>query len=74
MGKNEKMGVNEKIRCILLVLTRDIWVRCFPHRGWGLGWNKRTTLAFRNHGAYFNSESSIQILDPHCEDKVKLRF
>ena len=70
----EAMGVNGKIRCILLVLTRDIWVRCFPHRGWGLGWNRRTTLAFRNHGAEFNPESSIRILDPHCEDKLKRRF
>ena len=59
----EAMGVNGKIRCIFLVLTRDIssWVRCFPHRGWGLGWNRRTTLAFRNHVAEFNPGSSIRI-------------
>lgn len=70
----EAMGVNGKIRCILLVLTRDIWVRCFPHRGWGLGWNRRTTLAFRSHGAEFNAETSVRLLNPLCEGKVRLRF
>ena len=47
----EAIGVNEKIRCILLVLTRNIYVHCYQHRGWGLGWNRTTTLAFKNYGA-----------------------
>lgn len=70
----EAMGVNGIIRRILLVLARDIWLRSFAHRGWGLGWNRRTVLAISSHGAEFNPESSLRLLNPHCADRVKQRF
>ena len=68
------MGAESIIRRVLLVLKRDIWCRLFPRREWGLGWNRRTTLMFRSHGAEHNPEVSIRLLNPHCEDKVRRRF
>ena len=70
----QAMGLESKLRGVLMVLTRDIYVRAFPHRGWGRGWNRWTHLAFRTHGAEFNPETSLRLLYPHCEAKVRRRF
>jgi len=70
----QAMGLESKLRCVLIVLTRDIFVRAAPNRAWGRGWNKWTPLAFRTHGAEFNPEPSLRLLDPNCEAKVRRRF
>jgi hypothetical protein len=67
------MGAESAIRAIVFAVTRDIWVRCFPHGDWGLGWNRKTTLMFRSI-AEFNPEASVLFLNPRCEDAVRRRF
>ena len=73
-GYSLGMGVGSMIRCILMVLRRDISCRLFPCRSWGLGYNWRIAFAFRTFGAEGEPDSSVRILNPNCEDKVRRRF
>lgn len=73
-GYSLGMGLGSMIRCILLVLRRDVVCRAFPHRCWGLDWNWRITLAFRTHGAECEPGPSVLLLNPNCEAKVRRRF
>ena len=73
-GYSLGMGVGSMIRCILMVLRRDVSCRLFPSRGWGLGYNWRIAFAFRTDGAEGEPDSSLRVLNPNCEDKVRLRF
>ena len=69
----QAMGLESKIRCILMILRRGILVRLYPWRGWA-GWNKRITMGFRTNGAEFNPDPNIVLLNPRCEDKVRRIF
>ena len=73
-GTSQAMALESKLRCIIMVLSRDIWVRCFPRRSWGSGWNHKMTLGFRTHGAEFDPDASLRLLNPRCADKVRRRL
>ena len=69
------MGVDSLVRAILMVLRRDIWVRCFPGCGWrGLGWNRTLAVGCRTYGAEYHSDRSVRLLRPDCKAKVKARL
>jgi hypothetical protein len=70
----EAKGLKSVLRCVLMVLERDMWVLFTPHRGWGRGWNRWTPLAFRTHGAEFSPETGMRLLNPQCGDKLKKRY
>jgi hypothetical protein len=69
------MGLESKKRAILLVLRRDIWVRCFAGRGWrGSGWNRTLAAGCRTDGAEFCPDPSVRLLRPKCKAQVKARL
>ena len=70
----QAMGLNSILRCVLMVLERDMWLLVAPHRGWGRGWNQWAPLAFRTPGAEFHPEAHLRLLNPHCRAKLRQRF
>ena len=70
----EAMGLNSILRCVSMVLERDMWLLVTPRRGWGLGWNQWAPLAFRTPGAEFRPEAHLRLLNPHCRTKLRQRF
>ena len=71
-----EQGLEAKIRAILMVLRRDIWVHCFPFRGWGLGLNRRMAIGCRTHGAECEPGPCVVLLRSQagCRAAVRSRL
>ena len=73
-GAELTKGLESKVRRILLVLRRDMWVRCFPFRSWGRDWNRTNAIGCRTHGAEFEPEASILLFHTNCKARVQARL
>jgi hypothetical protein len=86
-GTLAMMGLNGVVRNVLLVLSRDIWVKVHGSRPrptklqngpvvneWianGAGWGRKMASPFRTNGSEFAGQSSLRLLNPHCGSRVK---
>ena len=86
-GTLAMMGLNSVVRNVLLVLSRDIWVKIHGARlyrkklkdgrvanQWianGPGWGRQAKSPFKSNGAEFANGPSLRLLNPNCGDRVQ---
>jgi len=86
-GTLAMMGLNSVVRNVLLVLSRDIWVKIHGARlctkkledgqvanQWianGPGWGRKVKSPFKSNGAEFVEGPSLRLLNPNCGDRVQ---
>lgn len=68
------MGLESKIRAILKVFRRDLFVRAFAGHGWGRGWKRRLAIGHRTHGAEYQADPSLRLLNPKAGEAVRRRL
>jgi hypothetical protein len=68
------MGLESKIRAILKIFRRDLFVRAFARCGWGRGWKCRLAIGHRTDGAEYQPDPSLRLLNPKAGDAVRRRL
>ena len=79
-GTHAMSGLNSVVRNVMLVLSRDIWVKIHRSRrrskvgteciATDSGWGKKMANPFRSTGAEFSNGHSLRLLNPDSGKKV----